>query len=331
MKLLSSQNAWTLAAILGLQGLCNGNPAAPQPNSLDSLARRVEVPGLNTPSDEFPASRRESRARREKDVPQLGWGSGVGTPLPIATYEKKGAERLEAYNAARIHKTPDTTIFDDESDASKDEHKSFFNIYENEDYFKFHTETVPTKSYPELQLFKSDDTGVDVGDIKELEGIEITDPDVGLEINVGAYDKEGRIMMAFSAFKENNATPRGPTYVPNNEIGWQAFAHTAGDKVENLKVIFLMNIMNKGFWSIAAKNYNEIGKNYDEMVVWDAGHGEALKRFQRFLGSDNINGKLLALTNHHNAIKNKDIAKVITIPKDVHGSNGKFTAALVLK
>ncbi|CAJ2500131.1 Uu.00g029840.m01.CDS01 [Anthostomella pinea] len=336
MRLLAGQNAWILAAVLGLQGLCNGNPVAPKPNSLDALARRVEVPGLNTPSDEFPASRRKARARRGEDIPQLGLGGGFGTAQPIGTYEQKGDQRLAAYDEARKKKTPDTTIFDnaDESGKSGDEHKSFFNIYKNEDYFEFDTETIPTTNYPELQGFKSADTGVDLGDIKELEETTIRDAtgDMFKEvINLGAYDKKGKIIVAVSAFKENNHTPRGRQYVPINEVGWQVYAHTAEGNVENLKVIFLMNIQNKGFWSITAKNYEEFGKKTDEMVVWEAGHGDALKRFKRFLGSDNINGKLLALTNHHNAIKDKDIAKVITIPKDVPGSQGKFTAALVLE
>lgn len=122
-----------------------------------------------------------------------------------------------------------------------------------------------------------------------------------------------------------------------NELSWQSWTSVAGTNTKNLQVIFLVNIENEGFWKIAAENYAEAGIPPTKAAVWEPKDAKHTVWFERLLGSDNINGKMIALTNHHNEIGNKKIARVVTIPRQAAkalGASGstamKFTAALVL-
>ncbi|CAJ2501345.1 Uu.00g041980.m01.CDS01 [Anthostomella pinea] len=148
----------------------------------------------------------------------------------------------------------------------------------------------------------------------------------------GAYDPHGELFFMVEAYKARNPTPRDDRrYVPANEISWQCYAKVAGENTKNLKLILLMDINNKGFWSITAHNYEEVGKSTDEIAVWERGDdSDSLKRFERFLGGDIMNGILLALANHHNAIGDKTISKIITISGSL-SKQKQFVAALALE
>ena len=150
-------------------------------------------------------------------------------------------------------------------------------------------------------------------------------------INSGGYDPKGQFIIANIAFKANDKVAKSnPAKVPNNEMTWQAFASAAKTKTPNLKVIFLRDIQNVGMWAIAQTNYQEASIGLDQVAVWDQSTPQKKVWFDRFMGSDNANGKLLALTNHHGGEGNKQVAKIITITKQAAGSQGKFTAALML-
>ncbi|KAI9712382.1 MAG: hypothetical protein M1820_001595 [Bogoriella megaspora] len=264
----------------------------------------------------------------------LGQGSGFGDVETLLFYQQKGKTRMEEYSHALISKTEDTKVLNDVKEVDVRGKTSFLDIRHNAKYLGvsgsrvFHT-------FPELKVFREADLSLDVKTLKSLREITVSDATskaiIKPIINRGTYDPNGEVIIAQVAFKANDQTPRdSPERVPVNEISWQAYASVAKgtDKQKRLKVIFFMDIQNRGFWSITAQNYEQAGIPTDKMHVWTA--ADHLESFQRFIGSDTINGKVRFLTNHHIAIGNKTLAKVITIPKQVPGSQGRFTAALVL-
>ncbi|CAJ2500960.1 Uu.00g038130.m01.CDS01 [Anthostomella pinea] len=338
MKLFAGHCTLLLAAILGFQQPVTGNTIRqPTSHTLDKYS--------STPV----ALQRRERSRRGDDkFENLGYGPGYGTVRPMGAYKETGQTRLAAYEKAVKDKTPDTTIYDDvdEGATGAKEHTSFMNIFKLEpDYFYIGEEKAIVSEHPELQVFKSSDTGVDLGSIKELKRIAIVSSTQGSSgdegtaadytgeydtntVVSGLYDTGGQVIIGEDAFKRNNRVPSGPKHVPLNEITWQSYASVAKADTKNLKVYFLTNVMNKGFWAITAQNYEEAGIPVDQVAVWEPKHGDA---FLRLLGSDVINSKLVALANHHNAAGDREVAKVITMPKYVPGSQGQFAAALVLK
>ena len=190
---------------------------------------------------------------------------------------------------------------------------------------------VSPSKYPELSLFTEADTGVNFGSAGSFSEYTIRNDNSPDTIDDGGYARDRTFIVANTAFKANDHIPKDDLRrVPNNEITWQSFAKAAKKKTNNLKVIYLRNIQNKGMWAIAQTNYAERGINLDQVAVWDQSTPQMATWFERFIGSDNASGKLLALTNHHTGAGNKKLSKVITIPKQVTGSQGMFTAALVL-
>ncbi|KAI9694048.1 MAG: hypothetical protein M1822_003319 [Bathelium mastoideum] len=333
MKLAFGTNALLITAILCLQRLSAGNPV-PEPRDALNVFPRGGGSGGRT--DPEPGKGKPG----SNVVPNLGQGFGIGTVAPLQTYQNQGQQRLSAYQEAVSQNEPDTKIVQTPEDVDTKTKKSFLNFMMNKQYFGIQEDYPRGANFPELQAFDSKDLGVNPESIRQLKEITIVDKTskdlVKPIINRGSYDPNGVVMLAEAAFKAHDKTPRNsPERIPVNELSWQAFASVAkqGKKslTTNLKVIFLINIQNKGFWSIAAQNYKEIGLEPNKMHVWERGDAAATRRFERFIGSDNANGKVLFLTNHHTAAGNKKILKVITVPKGAPGSSNKFTAAIVLE
>ncbi|KAJ4391250.1 hypothetical protein N0V93_004867 [Gnomoniopsis smithogilvyi] len=281
------------------------------------------------------------------NVPILGAGKGVGgKPMDMAVYEAAGKKSYAAYNKAIAAgaDSPDTTTTTDVSKIVKnkvfaDAFKFSPAVYKAERANELATEVL--KSYKELQLFTADQLGSFA--LSKLKGfmskVTVTNPNTSTKIILdGIYDKTGYAQIALNAFKANDATPTtNPARLPVNELSWQTWASVATTNTKNLEIFFLTNIQNEGFWQIAANNYAEADIPPTKAAIWEPKDAQNTVWFERLLGSDNINGKMLALTNHHNAIGNKKIAWVVTIPRQAAkelGATGttatKFTAALVL-
>ncbi|KAI9668109.1 MAG: hypothetical protein M1821_000929 [Bathelium mastoideum] len=309
MKLAFGTNALLITAILCLQRLSAGNPV-PEPRDALNVFPRGGGSGGRT--DPEPGKGKPG----SNVVPNLGQGFGIGTVAPLQTYQNQGQQRLSAYQEAVSQNEPDTKIVQTPEDVDTKTKKSFLNFMMNKQYFGIQEDYPRGANFPELQAFDSKDLGVNPESIRQLKEITIVDKTskdlVKPIINRGSYDPNGVVMLAEAAFKAHDKTPRNsPERIPVNELSWQAFA--------------------SGFWSIAAQNYKEIGLEPNKMHVWERGDAAATRRFERFIGSDNANGKVLFLTNHHTAAGNKKILKVITVPKGAPGSSNKFTAAIVLE
>ncbi len=206
----------------------------------------------------------------------------------------------------------------------------FLDYTKNPDYDQAIDYVKPQLKYPEILAFKSDDINLDTSTIGQAKQVSVRYRGNGI-ITEGTYASDGQWIVAEKGFKDNDKTPSdSPARVPVNEMQWQSFAGAAKANTKNLKVVFLMDIRSKGFWQITKQNYAEANMPLTQIGVWAPGTAEETARFKRYLGSDNINGKILQFTNHHGAIGDKQIVKVITIPKQAEGSNGRLTAALVL-
>lgn len=404
MRLLPGKGLLVLAAILGLQQLSAGVPVTPAPEEVqDLLLRRAFIPhnnpkprpespgpdtrpnpepgasslhpggtssshpgGANSPHAEgsSPLHPGGASSPNEPVYFGIGPGDGFGTVEPIEVYQRKGKDRIDAYEAAILSNRPETRVVDDASQVNVEAKDSFWNIFKNDKYFLFEEDAAKkATSFPELKPFTAAGIGFDPRTMGTMKQITIkprpqenpakggpgpanipgnTNPANAYSptdvISRGGYDYDGRYIVAQDGFKGNDLTPPGQQRIPVNEISWQAFASAANGRrrggpslTGNLKVIFLMDIQNKGFWRITEQNYKEAGKELKEVVEWTRGDAAATARFERFIGSDNINGKIIALRNHHNAIGNKRVAKVITAPRASGHSQGRFTAALVLE
>ncbi|KAI1773875.1 hypothetical protein F4818DRAFT_442633 [Hypoxylon cercidicola] len=354
MKLLTGKGVLLIAALLSLQQLSASIPAGIKLNSVDTIASRGGIPVPKpvpkpkpqpvpqpkpAPVPSHPAPGAAPGIENLPDVPLLGSGHGIGDVKPIADYEVKGKERLMAYENAVKQNREETKIVDDEAQVRNGE--SFFNIFKKVKYYEVTPDMFKRKEdFKEFSLFQKKDLGFDYSEFGLLRQITIKDetftgPNKPI-INMGTYSTEGRFIISEERYKAHDKTPPNSNQkTPMNEVTWQAFASIANDKgvskTQNLKVIFMKDIQNKGFWSITGQNYKEAGIDTNKMVVWKPGDAAETARFHRFLGSDNINGMLLFLANHHRSAGNKKVAKVITIPKGVKGSRNKFTAALVLE
>ncbi|RDL42244.1 uncharacterized protein BP5553_02223 [Venustampulla echinocandica] len=370
MKAFAGKGALLLAAILGLQQLSSGVPVGTTPDPFEDLLPRGGIPRPVVPDKPVPVPHAGSKPPDPvggkpaghpggaAEVPRLGSGLGIGNAKSMEEYRIKGSERISGYEAAVSANRPDTRVVDDASQVKVEEpglQESYLNIFKNKAYFEFGDDRgMRGADLRELTAFKAEHLGLDPSSIKQMKQItikpKIEDSTKGTSnpsqnnppptdfISQGGYDREGRYIIAQGGFKANDKTPAGQQRVPVHEIAWQAFASVAKEskgaqasRTKNLKVIFLMDIQNKGFWSIADRNYKEAGIPTNQMAVWERGDAAATTRFERFVGSDNINGKVIALTNHHNAIGNKKLARIITLPKEAPGSQNRFTAALVLE
>lgn len=290
----------------------------------------------------------------DDDVPILGTALGVGgKPKPMSVYEAAGKKSYTDYIDAVSHKTDDTTTTTERDKIVKN--KVFPDAFQIKDsvYQLADSKEELYTDYPELKYFSAPDLGgFDVS--KKLGGQRLTHKTItnkppasqqnsGMPtILEGVYDKSGLVQVALNAFKGNDNTAKTSDYrLPVNELSWQTWTSVAnskqGNNLKNLQIIFLVNIQNTGFWQIAAENYKEAGIAPNKVAVWEPKDAKHTVWFERFLGSDNINGKMIALKNHHTEIGDKKIARVVTMPRQAIAALGapgptsmKFTAALVL-
>lgn len=68
-------------------------------------------------------------------------------------------------------------------------------------------------------------------------------------------------------------------------------------------------------------------------ATWELDAHDKVKTewFTRLVGSDNIGGKLLTMSNHHKAMGNKQIKKMTTYPRQIgEKTKGKLTMVLTL-
>jgi hypothetical protein len=275
------------------------------------------------------------------EVVELGVGPGFGKVDTLSSYQTKGNQRYTAFEDAKLRGTDDTPILADRNEAHIP--ASFPDLFEVKDHY--FVDSKPGKTLddydPEIFLFTKEELGVDlpathtevkVFSVRDGKTVgQSDDPNREFYILRGGYTEDGQIIFAKDAFKDNDVTPTGDGKIPINEISWQTYASVAKDNTKNLKAIMLMDIQNKGFWAITAANYGERGIPLTQKAVWRRGDADNTKWFERLLGSDNINSKIFAFTNHHNALGNPNIDSIVTIPKMVPGSGFRMIAALVLK
>jgi hypothetical protein len=294
------------------------------------------VPGVPKPGEGA------STESLPKVVP-LGPGEGFGKVLTLSAYESKGNQRYTAYENAKLKGTEDTPILADRNAAHMPQ--SFPDLLKLDDHY--HLESWPGTDLdyykPELDLFTSEDFGgvgfpdhhteVKVFSVENGEVIgKSDDPSSEYYVLRGGYSEDGQFIFAKDAFKANDKAPANdPGRLPINELSYQAYASVAKENTKNLKAIILMDIQNKGFWAITNANYEERGIPITEKATWRRGDAANTKWFERFLGSDTINGKLLSTMNHHNALGDPIVDSIVTIPKNVQGKGQRMFGALVFK
>jgi len=286
---------------------------------------------------------------------QVGFARVDGEILPMVQYETKGAQRLASSDRAIAGKSPDIkATLNRAALTAAPPPKTFFDIFNPQvvrGKTPYRTEIKPLpkgplETFPELKTFTKEDLGFDMTNARMKE-VQILNHDdkKGVETYIvrAAHDNDGRFMVHQDAFKDNDhfasavdsrkkagrPAPQDVERVPVNEMSYQGFKAVAGDKSSNMQVQFLMNIQNPGFWRILQESYKERGISVNTKATWTrAEHG---KMFDRLAGSDNANGKILALENHHGALGDKRLTKIITVPAGVTGSEGKLTGALIFE
>lgn len=241
-------------------------------------------------------------------------------------YKDKATERLDKLRGAIDSNEPDTIVVKKVEDVQPQ--KAFFDIFSAEGYVPSLSYEKKGKYFKELvHLLKKEDTGFDYTEYTPLVEYTIRSKNQGSVINDAAFSRDGEFIIASSAFKENIPYPKGdPKRVPNNEITWQCF-EKATKNPKNLKGLILRDIQTKGTWKILHHAYEKMGFPLDKKAVWKPDPKDPVMDdlFKTIVGSDNISGKLLILQNHHQALGNKEVTKVITWTKKVEGSNSKLT------
>lgn len=270
--------------------------------------------------------------------PGQGPGTGANLIKPMGNYEADAQVKVDNFRRAKEENKLDTKLVTTHAELEANEKfTAFLDINKLEKDYKLDEEFKAGPGYrdfPELKIFNKDELGFDMSAPKQMMRVVVTNGgQTGTKptINKGTYDKNGEFMILEEAFKINDEKRK----VPINEIGYQAYAKTAGENTKNLKGMFLMDVQNKEFWAITRTNYNEAGYNFDQVVTFKRGTPAETAQFERFLGSPNINSKFNSLTNHHGATGGREPTKIIIVPKQAKRAddtpNGKLTAALVFE
>ncbi|EFE41791.1 hypothetical protein TRV_03473 [Trichophyton verrucosum HKI 0517] len=270
------------------------------------------------------------------EVEPLGTGLGLGDIRPIGDYKDKGTQNLASLRQAITKDDPDTTIVSKDEDVHPP--RSFYNLFMAELYEAQPTFGAKGSQHPELlNLLKKEDTGFEFAAHTSWTEYSIRSKHVSqaaLQVNHGGYSRNGEFIIANTAFKDAIPYPKGhPQRIPNNEITWQCFAKVAKEKTKNLKGLILRDIQNRGTWKILREAYEKKGIPLNQKAVWkpDPNDPGMDGLFKTIVGSDNIAGKLLILQNHHKAIGNKEINKVITWTRHAEGSLNKLTVFVGLR
>jgi hypothetical protein len=256
-----------------------------------------------------------------------GRGEGVGEVKPFSEFNQKGNERRTDHeNAVSSNRAETRIVARPEEYVEREAYVYWRNNPEYSNNMARYT--IPTDNHPELEVFKAEHLEDFDPARLDTDAIELTirskDDQVILQ---STYGKDGDFILAQEAFKANDPTVDPRMSVPINEIWWQAFRDFVSDKAASLHVIFLMDITNKGFWSVTEKAYDQYDKAFSEVVVWKR---DDIENFDAFIGTDNINGKVIAMMNHHLQAGDKQIRQIVTAPRHVEGSDGKMTVALVV-
>ncbi|TLD07359.1 hypothetical protein PgNI_10126 [Pyricularia grisea] len=142
----------------------------------------------------------------------------------------------------------------------------------------------------------------------------------------GVYAEEGDFIALSTA-----DSSRADKDVPVFEMVWQSFADVAGDKVKNLKVIYLTDLESGDFKQVAELNYEDAKQDKDKKVTWEIKNNPRPKRFQRFVGVEPVSSMLMMLMNHHQKLGHKEVTKIITMPTKGSKDLSKVTVALILE
>ncbi|QBZ65389.1 hypothetical protein PoMZ_12348 [Pyricularia oryzae] len=142
----------------------------------------------------------------------------------------------------------------------------------------------------------------------------------------GVYAEDGDFIALSTADPS-----RADKDVPVFELVWQSFADVAGDRVNNLRAIYLTDLASDEFRKAAGLNYEDAKQDKDKKVTWEIKNNPRPKRFQRFVGVEPVSGMLMMLMNHHQKLGNKEVTKIITMPAKGSKDLSKVTVALVLE
>ncbi|TLS21848.1 uncharacterized protein PpBr36_09633 [Pyricularia pennisetigena] len=141
-------------------------------------------------------------------------------------------------------------------------------------------------------------------------------------------DSEGDFMATNCMFKANDLVRRGQEVgdqrltVPMNELIYQSFLESLEDGTElaaNLKAIFVLQIWNFEFDQIATAHYGTDREDMMPMSWRTTVEGEKDIAYE-FLGTRVLWGFVRMLCNHHGALGDKPIDKVIIRPTDPTGN-----------
>lgn len=250
-------------------------------------------------------------------------------------YLKKGHERIKSLESAVNSHEDDTTIVTNSCEA--DPPKKFMDMFKVDSYKIEPGFGQKASKYPELEQLNSDDIGFEFDSNSKITEYTVRwgGDNKGQIINEGGYSMDGIFIIASQAFKANDKLPKDSNErVPNNEMTWQAFAKAASKRnTKKLQGMILRDIQNKGAWEILRQAYAAKDIPLSKHATWESDTHDKVKTewFTRLVGSDNIGGKPLTMSNHHKAMGNKQIKKITTYPRQIgEKTKGKLTMVLTL-
>ncbi|KAI1840390.1 hypothetical protein JX266_013398 [Neoarthrinium moseri] len=296
----------------------------PKPKPADP----VTVPGSPRPPP--PPPKADWKPIPATENPGQGYGKG-NDPKSMDEYAVAGKTQVDNYEAIMRSNRPDVLTVSSKAELEGSRpNEAFLDIRNNPDY-QIVEVTFHPREINELKIFKASELGFEIKQSRLVQ-LTVRNPNDAQPISQALYDPDGNYIMYQVAFKDGN---KATDKVPLNEIGMQNFLRVAGpdkaknkpDSTKNFKAAFLMDIQNKEFWGITRQNYNDMKQPFSEVLTFNRG----TPQFDRYMGSPNIKSKFFSYGNHHNAIGNKVVDKIIIIPKQAENSGGKFTAALIFK
>lgn len=276
-----------------------------------------------------------------------GMNAGVGESFLKSQqeYEDRGEKRIADYNDKLAGNDEDVEIMERlalPEDVEKwKQKKAFAKVFDNDMYKSLYDVESEDKDLDKdyklmIEAFEGKLDGFDTSTIKEGRYVALKNKmGDGNVIQDAAYAKDGKFMIAMNAFKEEDPMQQPENEnnlyrVPVNEMFFQGLQYGTKDDehpdgiTDKLKVVFLDDIQNIGFWSIVEKIYEKNKKPLGEVTVWKEGSDE----FKRLVGSDNINGKLIAFGNHKNAMGSKKIKQIVIAPKQAVGNKDEQNVPL---
>ena len=241
-------------------------------------------------------------------------------------YQDLGDQQIAAYGAVLKSDKPDTSILKTKEEVDQHPLKTAFLDYrENKGYKTKQKTDVNTAGLKPVWNFKESDIGFNIRDTDKVTQITVSREGntEGEVITEGAFDPNGKFMVYSNTFKVENDLV--PDHVPLNEIAMQNFINVAGANTKNLQAAFITNVKNKGFYDITKRNYFDAKQTFQRVVSFPRGTLE----FSRIIGSDNVFSKMFSYMNHHNALGDKEIKKIVIMPRQSPGSDSELSIAIV--